>query len=115
MFNLERRERLIILFLIAALLTGLSVVLYQKYNSIVDVKIRSFDYEGAAENIKKININEATEAVFIRLPGVGKTLAGRIIEYRAREGNFRSIEDIKKVKGIKDSLFEKIKDSITIE
>ena len=57
MFNLEKRERLIILFLTAALLAGLSVMLYKKSSSIVDVKIRSFDYDGAAEGIKKININ----------------------------------------------------------
>ncbi len=115
MFNLEKRERLIILFLAAMLLTGLTIMLYQKSNSITDVKIRSFDYEAAPGNVKKININEADEAVLMGLPGVGKSLAGRIIEYRDKEGRFRSVEEIKNVKGIKNSLFEKIKDNITIE
>lgn len=115
MFNLEKRERFIILFLVAAFLTGLSVMAYQKSNSIIDVKIRAFDYDVPGKGIRKININEADEAAFIRLPGVGKALAGRIIECRAKKGSFRSIEDIKNVKGIKDNLFEKIRDSITIE
>lgn len=115
MFDLEKRERLIILFLIAALLGGLSIIFYQKYNSVVDVKIRSFDYQGIVKEGVKLNINQADEAALMRLPGVGKSLAGRIIEYRAVTGNFRSIEDIKKVKGIKDNFFEKIKDKIDIE
>lgn len=115
MFNLSTRERFIILFLIAVLLIGLSVILYQKSNPIVDVKIRAFDHEDTTAQPEKININEADEATLMRLPGVGKSMALRIIEYRNREGNFRFIEEIKKVKGIKDNLFEKIKDNITIE
>ena len=115
MFNLSTRERFVILFLMAALLTGLSVILYQKHNPVVDVKVRAFDYEPAIGNIEKIDINEADESMLMELPGVGKSLAGRIIEYRDREGSFRSIEEIKKVRGIKENLFEKIKDQITIE
>lgn len=115
MFNLERRERFIIIFLVAVLLIGLLFMLYKKSNSVVDIKIRAFDYEGASSSIKKVNINEADESTLMRLPRVGKSLAGRIIEYRNREGNFRSIEEIKKIRGIKDNLFEKIKDNITIE
>ena len=115
MFNLSVRERFIALFLIVILLAGLSITLYQKYNSVVDVKIRAFDQDNLASGIKKININEADETDLARLPGVGKSLAQRIIEYRNRAGNFRAIEEIKKVRGIKDSLFNKIKDSIAVE
>lgn len=115
MFNLSTRERFIILFLIAVLLIGLLVMLCQKSNSVIDVKIRAFDYEGTSSDIRRININEADEAALMNLPGVGKTLAGRIVEYRKRFGNFRSIEEVKKVRGIKKNLFDKIKDNITVE
>lgn len=115
MFNLEKRERFIILFLIVTLLAGLSVMLYRNARPIIDVKIRAFDYTRPSGAVKKININEADEAALAGLPGVGKALALRIIEYRTRQGDFRFIEEIKKVKGIKDNLFEKIKDGITIE
>lgn len=115
MFNLEKRERFIIIFLIALLLAGLSIIFYQKFNPVTDVRIRAFEYEGTSGGIKKININESDLTALTRLPGVGKSLAGRIVEYRNKVGNFRSVEDIKKVKGIKENLFEKIKDSITIE
>lgn len=115
MFNLEKRERFIILFLSAMLLAGISIMLYQKSNSITDVKIRSFDYEAAPGNVRKININEGDEAVLMGLPGVGKSLAGRIIEYRNKVSRFSSVEEIKNIKGIKNGLFEKIKDNITTE
>ncbi len=115
MFNLSKRERFIILFLVAFLAAGSAIALYQKSNSIVDVKIRSFDHEGLSGSVKKININDADEVVLMRLPGVGKALAGRIAEYRTLQGDFRSIEEIKKVKGIKEDLFVKIKDNISVE
>ena len=115
MFNLSKRERFIILFLVASLAAGSAIAFYQKSNSIIDVKIRSFDHEGLSSGVKKININDADETALMRLPGVGKALAGRIAEYRIRQGSFRYIEEIKKVKGVKENLFVKIKDNITVE
>ena len=47
------------------------------------------------------------------LPGIGETKATAIIEYREKNG-FQSIEDLKKVSGIGDSTFEKIKDYLTM-
>ena len=61
-----------------------------------------------------ININTATLEQLEALPGIGPAIAQRIIDYRAANGPFKSIEDIKQVKGIGDALFEKIKDSITV-
>ena len=61
----------------------------------------------------KININTATLEQLTALPGVGESKAKSIIEYRNTNGNFNSIEDIKNVTGIGDSLFDKIKDYIT--
>ena len=61
-----------------------------------------------------ININTATKEELMTLTGVGEAKALAITEYRDKNGNFETIEDIKKVPGIGESLFEKIKDSITI-
>ncbi|MDF2865820.1 MAG: hypothetical protein K0R72_638 [Clostridia bacterium] len=69
------------------------------------------------ENISdtdKININEANESELQGLIGIGEATAKKIVEYR-KNGDFESIEDIKKVSGIGDSKFEKIKDKITVE
>ena len=62
----------------------------------------------------KININTATIEDFSSLNGIGEAKAKSIIEYREMNGNFKSIEDIKNISGIGESLFNKIKDNITI-
>lgn len=62
---------------------------------------------------KKISLNSATLEELDTLKGIGPAVAKRIIEYRSAEP-FRSIEEIKNVKGIGDKLFEKIKDSIAL-
>lgn len=62
-----------------------------------------------------ININTATESDLDSLPGIGKATARDIISYREKHGDFKKIEDIKKVTGIKDSRFNSIKDFITVD
>lgn len=60
-----------------------------------------------------VNINTASKEELKKLDGIGDVLADRIIEYR--EGMiFKEISDIKKVKGIGDSIYGKIKEKITI-
>jgi competence protein ComEA len=63
----------------------------------------------------KMNINTATAEELSSLPGIGPTKAQCIIDYRTTNGPFRSIEDIKKVTGIGDATFEKLKDKITVQ
>ena len=62
-----------------------------------------------------ININKATQTELETLPGIGLSLAGRIISYREQNGKFKKIEDIKNVAGIGDSKFENIKDFIKVK
>lgn len=66
------------------------------------------------EGIRKISINEADESELEMLPGIGPSLAKMIIEHREKNGDFKNIEEIKKVKGIGEKLFEKIKPYIKI-
>ena len=61
----------------------------------------------------KISLNTATQEQLMTLSGIGEKTALKIIEYRNTQ-KFNSIEDIKNVSGIGDSIFEKIKDFITI-
>jgi competence protein ComEA len=63
----------------------------------------------------KVNINTATAEELSTLPGIGPTKAQSIIDYRTTSGPFQSIEDIKKVRGIGDATFEKLKDKITVQ
>ena len=62
----------------------------------------------------KININMASLEELKTLPKIGNVKAKAIISYRETNGNFKSIDEIKNVKGIGDTLFESIKEHITI-
>jgi competence protein ComEA len=64
--------------------------------------------------IAAVNINTATESELDSLPGVGPTKAKAIVDYRKANGNFKSIEDIKNVKGIGDKTFEDLKGQIAV-
>ena len=48
------------------------------------------------------------------LSGIGESKAETIVDYRNKNGNFKSIDDIMNVSGIGEALFEKIKDYITV-
>lgn len=61
-----------------------------------------------------ISLNKAKLDELQTLPGIGKSKAENIIKYREENGSFKTIEDLKNVTGIGDSIFEKIKDQITI-
>lgn len=63
---------------------------------------------------RKININTATKEELMSLKGIGEKRAEDIIDFRKANGKFGTIEDIKKVPGIKENAFEKIKDNITV-
>jgi competence ComEA-like helix-hairpin-helix protein len=134
---LTKTERKVILFLSVTLLCGLGIRLYQKS---VPAQPR-FDYHakdstfaslneqaddepdgktaGSAETGKtahpeKLNINSATKEQLIDLPGIGEVLAGRILERRATEGNFTSIDELLEIKGITPKRLEKMRPRISI-
>jgi competence protein ComEA len=62
----------------------------------------------------RININTADVTELQQIPGIGESRAAAILAYRRDHGDFSSIEDIMQVSGIKNALFEKMKDYITI-
>ncbi len=62
----------------------------------------------------KVNINTADAATLQTLNGIGATRAQAIISYRQANGAFQSIEEIKNVEGIKEGVYSKIKDDISI-
>ena len=67
-----------------------------------------------AGDIAKINLNTATKEQLLTLKGIGENYANRIIEYRENNGPFQKAEDIMKVKGIGDKIFQSIKDRIIV-
>jgi competence protein ComEA len=63
----------------------------------------------------KVNINTADEASLASVKGIGEKKAKAIIEYREKNGLFKSVDDLTKVKGIKEKQLAKVKDQVTVE
>lgn len=67
------------------------------------------------EKDEKININKATQTELETLPGVGPSLAMKIIKYRKENGKFTNIEELKNVSGVGENKYEQIKELIKIK
>ncbi len=63
---------------------------------------------------EKVNLNNADRELLERLPGIGPTLAERIIAYREKNGGFRSVDELEKVAGIGKKKLEEIRDLVEI-
>ncbi len=63
----------------------------------------------------RVNINTAKAEELDQLPGIGAVKAAAIVEYREKQGRFERVEDLKKVTGIGDKLFEKVKAQISVK
>lgn len=73
----------------------------------------------AAENVSgqddgKVNLNTASKEELLTLNGIGDVRAQAILKYREEHGEFRSIEELMEVEGIKKGTFQKLKDQIKI-
>ena len=129
--SLTRAEQRVILFLSATLLIGAGIRFYQEaypptrqfdYRS-ADSSFAAFREKLASDTIQKktgttgvlLDINSASKDELVGLPGIGKTLAERIVFFRENEGEFGSIEDLQKVKGISRKKFEKLKPFVTVQ
>jgi competence protein ComEA len=61
-----------------------------------------------------ININTASAADLQRLPGIGAKTAGRVIEYRQKNGPFKKVEELMNVRGVGEKNFLKLKNQISV-
>ena len=128
---LTRNEQRVIVFLTATLIIGTGIRLYQDsypkgkefdYGSIdsafaaAQVQLRSDTTNSLPdESDRGLNINRATKAELLNLPGIGETLADRIIRLREELGEFEAVTDLQKVKGISQKKFEKLKPLVTVQ
>lgn len=74
----------------------------------------SSDSEGNNSVSKKVNINTAGKEELMTLTGIGESKAQSIMSYRQEHGSFQNIEELKQIEGIKDGVFNKIKEDITV-
>src|SRR5512141_576924 len=69
-------------------------------------------YAGIA--LAAVNINSASKEQLESLEGIGPVKAQAIIDYRKKNGSFKTLEDVKKVDGVGDATFEKIRKDISL-
>lgn len=73
------------------------------------------DGEAAQDSDGRIDLNLATAAELMTLSGIGQSKADSIIRYREKNGAFSSVEEIKQVEGIKEGVYNRIKDHIKVK
>lgn len=61
-----------------------------------------------------VNINTASADELKALPGIGPSKATAIVAYRNEHGKFKSVEELKNVKGIGEGIYQKLKDEATV-
>ena len=107
MFYLTPQERKFISIIIIVFILGSAVQLLLR-RDIAPVRwarsVRTF----------KININTARVDQLQMLPGIGASLAGRIVDYRRENGPFKSLEDLQDVDGLTAKRFGRIKELIEL-
>jgi competence protein ComEA len=91
---------------------GLSTALPENTGKLIDRQLKQpyaqQNYSQPAAE-RKLDLNKATEHELESLPGIGPTLADRIMQYRRARGSFQTIEQLRDVKGIGENKFERIR------
>ena len=81
--------------------------------TILSTSQQQMQEEKAAEE-GLVNINTADADALCTLPGIGEAKAKSIIAYREKNGPFKSTEELTKVSGIKEGVFDKVSDLICV-
>lgn len=134
MFGFTRQEQGVVLFLLFTFWVGLGVFFYRRVRPADDMasaaKNRVEFYKKVAlidsgrvndrqknDGNKKqiININLANRSELQKIPKIGPVTAQKIIDYRNKNGQFKSLNDLKHIKGIGERTFERIKSYISLK
>ncbi len=92
---------------------NLAELLYDGQKIIVFTKKQVRNMNDSTNNMG-VNINTASVEELMTLPGIGESKAKDIIAYRESNGRFKNIDDLKQIPGIKEGVFSKISDMITV-
>ncbi len=131
-FAFTKNEQKVFLFLSLVMLAGVAVKAYKAY--IVPPSAPNFNYSVSdsiftARSItndslstdsgtvagKKIDLNSASKTELMSLPGIGEAMAERIMLRRDEKGKFKTINELRKIKGIGEKKFEKLKPHIEVQ
>ena len=128
MFSLTRREQVVVALLVASLVIGGAISLWDRFSpdTIQDFQVirvvkppepASEDVEptepaGAAYASKKVNLNTAAARELERLPRIGPKTAHRILLWRDKNGPFRTLNDLAEISGIGEKTIAEINDLV---
>lgn len=91
---------------------GEQIYVPAKEEAALAAQISSKDTDVSADG--KVNINTATKEELMTLNGIGDSRAESIMRYREERGGFTAIEELKEIEGIKDGIFNKLKDQVKV-
>lgn len=75
---------------------------------------KALNKENDSNESHLVNINTAAKEELMTLPGIGESKADAIIAYRQENGNYRDIEELMQISGIKEGVYSKISEYITV-
>lgn len=119
---MSARKQTLILISVALILIGAILVfvavksprVYDEPKADATQSVNAETFDITQEHIYPININTATADELTMVKGIGDTKAKNIVAYREEHGPFNSVEELKEVDGIGDTLYEQIAGSFTV-
>lgn len=114
---LTKKERMTASILGAVSLAALGLLLWQQRKSPLVIELaveQAARWDARLASARQVDVNTATVAELERLPGIGPSLAQRIIDDRAAHGPFQRPEELQRVKGIGSQTYDGLKDHVTV-
>ena len=118
MIFLTPRERVTLWVLGVAAVAGAGVNLYRQHHARVAVQVihakSASSWDRALAHARALSLNTATVEDLERLPGIGATLATRIIAWRDARGPFASVDALREIDGIGPALLARLHEYLTL-
>lgn len=120
---MNRRERAVVMLVVVSLLAGAGILQHKRARLARQaarspvVVVQDLGLGRSQDSVavpQLVDLNEATPRQLEALPGIGPVLASRIIEYRQRQGGFRSKSELRTVSGIGPKRYAALKDMVTV-
>ena len=108
MFDLTPEERKVVIFLSLVISIGTGI------SFLIKVNTKARDIAVFAQDLGKINLNQADKEMLMSVAGIGEKTALRVLEYRREHSVFSDIGELKNIKGLNNYRYDKIKDSFVI-
>ena len=123
MVSLTRREQIVVALLVASLVIGGAISLWDHFSPEATENFQvvrvakppetSLEETVPAEPAPKVNMNTAAIKDLERLPRIGPKMAQKIVQWREKNGPFRTLNDLAKIPGIGKKTLSKLEDKVT--